>query len=57
MKILVDMNLSPAWVKFLADAGYIPERWCKIGRKSISVSPTAKESAISEIIRLPSSDQ
>ncbi len=31
MKILVDMNLSPAWVGFLLSAGYEATHWSKLG--------------------------
>jgi predicted nuclease of predicted toxin-antitoxin system len=31
MKILVDMNLSPAWVNFLTSAGYEAAHWSEIG--------------------------
>jgi hypothetical protein len=32
MKFLVDMNLSPSWVSFLADAGFAAVHWSKVGR-------------------------
>jgi predicted nuclease of predicted toxin-antitoxin system len=31
MKLLVDMNLSPRWVKQLADAGIEAEHWSRLG--------------------------
>lgn len=31
MKLVVDMNLSPAWARFLADAGYPTTHWSEIG--------------------------
>jgi hypothetical protein len=31
MKILIDMNLSPLWVRFLADAGFDSVHWSSIG--------------------------
>jgi predicted nuclease of predicted toxin-antitoxin system len=31
MKILVDMNLSPAWVDFLIRAGYEATHWSQVG--------------------------
>lgn len=34
MKILVDMNLSPLWVGFLADRGYESVHWSEIGKPS-----------------------
>jgi predicted nuclease of predicted toxin-antitoxin system len=32
MKFPVDMNLSPAWVEFLARAGFEAVHWSQIGR-------------------------
>jgi predicted nuclease of predicted toxin-antitoxin system len=32
MKILVDMNLSPAWVEFLVAAGFEAIHWSRVGR-------------------------
>ena len=34
MKLLVDMNLSPRWVKVLVDAGIEAAHWSAIGAKS-----------------------
>ena len=31
MKLLVDMNLSPAWVRFLAEAGFDAVHWSQVG--------------------------
>lgn len=31
MKILVDMNLSPAWTSFLKDAGWEATHWSTVG--------------------------
>lgn len=31
MKLLVDMNLSPVWVSFLAEAGFEAVHWSDIG--------------------------
>lgn len=31
MKILVDMNLAPAWIEFLASAGFQARHWSAIG--------------------------
>ena len=33
MKLLIDMNLSPRWVGFLADEGIIAAHWSDIGAK------------------------
>jgi predicted nuclease of predicted toxin-antitoxin system len=32
MKLLVDMNLSPRWVKLLLDAGIEASHWSNLGR-------------------------
>ncbi len=34
MKLLIDMNLSPLWVQFLADAGFDSTHWSEIGQPS-----------------------
>ena len=34
MKLLIDMNLSPLWVQFLADSGFAGIHWSSIGRPS-----------------------
>jgi len=31
MKVLVDMNLSPGWVNFLAEAGFEAVHWSDVG--------------------------
>ncbi len=31
MKVLVDMNLSPDWTRFLGDAGFEATHWSKVG--------------------------
>jgi predicted nuclease of predicted toxin-antitoxin system len=31
MKVLVDMNLSPAWVNVLVDGGIVAEHWVSLG--------------------------
>ncbi len=31
MKLVVDMNLSPLWVKALQEAGHDPVHWSKVG--------------------------
>lgn len=36
MKVLLDMNLSPRWVKVLADAGFESAHWSVLGRKNAS---------------------
>jgi len=32
MKFLVDMNLSPTWVDFLSEAGFVAVHWSTLGR-------------------------
>ena len=36
MKLLVDMNLSPAWVRYLAAAGHEAEHWATVGAADAS---------------------
>ena len=38
MKVLVDMNLSPAWVSFLAESGFEVVHWADIGPDNSSDS-------------------
>jgi len=38
MKILVDMNLSPEWARFLAEAGFEAVHWSKVGSKTATDS-------------------
>lgn len=33
MKLVVDMNLSPRWVRLLADAGFAAVHWSSVGAK------------------------
>jgi predicted nuclease of predicted toxin-antitoxin system len=52
MKILVDMNLSPAWVNFLIDAGYEAAHWSKIGSGDASDSELMTWAAKSDYVIL-----
>jgi len=36
MKLLIDMNLSPAWVDFLKEAGFEAVHWSRIGSHDAS---------------------
>jgi predicted nuclease of predicted toxin-antitoxin system len=45
MKILLDMNLSPTWVAFLEQAGFVAAHWTSVG------SPTAGDADIMEWAR------
>ena len=45
MKIVVDMNLSPTWVRFLRDAGFEAVHWSSVG------SPRATDAVIMEWAR------
>jgi len=36
MKILIDMNLSPAWVSVLEEAGHIVSHWSTVGSLNAS---------------------
>ena len=40
MKLLIDMNLSPLWVRFLADSGFDSIHWADVGQ------PAAPDSQI-----------
>jgi predicted nuclease of predicted toxin-antitoxin system len=40
MKLLIDMNLSPRWLKLLRDSGWEAEHWSEIG------PPTAPDSEL-----------
>jgi predicted nuclease of predicted toxin-antitoxin system len=31
MKLLIDMNLSPRWLRLMADAGILAEHWSALG--------------------------
>jgi len=46
MKLLIDMNLSPGWVKQLADAGMEAEHWSTLG------AVTAPDAEIMQFARL-----
>jgi predicted nuclease of predicted toxin-antitoxin system len=45
MRLLVDMNLTPRWVEFLASAGYQVVHWSSVGPVS------AKDAYICEFAR------
>ncbi len=38
MKLLVDMNLSPRWIRVLTDAGFDAEHWSALGQANASDS-------------------
>jgi predicted nuclease of predicted toxin-antitoxin system len=38
MKVLVDMNLSPSWAGFLAEAGFEAVHWSMVGSKTATDS-------------------
>ncbi len=44
MKLLIDMNLSPRWAKFVADAGFEAAHWSAIGAHTLvrTMRPTLK---------------
>jgi predicted nuclease of predicted toxin-antitoxin system len=42
MKLLLDMNLSPEWVRFLEQEGFEAVHWASVG------SPTASDADIME---------
>jgi len=46
MKLLIDMNLSPRWLKIMAQAGIMAEHWSTLGSVVASdpeIMPFAKE--------------
>jgi predicted nuclease of predicted toxin-antitoxin system len=46
MKLLLDMNLSPAWVDLLEAAGWESEHWCEVGETNapdVEIMRWAKE--------------
>jgi len=45
MKVLVDMNLSPDWARFLAEAGFEAVHWSNVGSKSATDSELMQWSA------------
>jgi predicted nuclease of predicted toxin-antitoxin system len=45
MKVLVDMNLSPRWVKRLMEAGFEAEHWSNVD------PPTAPDTAVMSLAR------
>jgi len=34
MRVLIDMNLSPAWASFLRDAGFAADHWSEMGART-----------------------
>lgn len=38
MKVVIDMNLSPRWVKMLTDAGFETRHWSNCGSPDASAS-------------------
>ena len=36
MKLLIDMNLSPGWVDYLALAGLVATHWASVGKRDAS---------------------
>jgi hypothetical protein len=44
MKILIDMNLSPAWVSVLEEAGHTASHWSTIG--SLNASDDEEKSRV-----------
>lgn len=45
MRLLIDMNLSPAWVRYLADHGFEAAHWSALG------DPTAHDAHIMHFAR------
>ena len=42
MKLLIDMNLSPLWVQFLADSGFAGLHWSNVVA-SVGAIPNSSE--------------
>jgi predicted nuclease of predicted toxin-antitoxin system len=52
MKVLVDMNLSPDWAGFLAEAGFEAVHWSNVGSKSATDSELMRWAAENDHIVL-----
>jgi predicted nuclease of predicted toxin-antitoxin system len=52
MKVLVDMNLSPDWARFLADAGFEAAHWSNVGSKTATDSELMRWAAENDHIVL-----
>jgi len=52
MKLLVDMNLSPGWLKLLRDSGWEAEHWANIGRPNAPDSEVMAYAAANEYVVL-----
>jgi predicted nuclease of predicted toxin-antitoxin system len=52
MKLLVDMNLSPGWLKLLRDLGWEAEHWSHIGRPNAPDSEVMAYAAAHEYVVL-----
>jgi predicted nuclease of predicted toxin-antitoxin system len=52
MKILVDMNLSPGWVNYLAEAGFESVHWSTIGSPDAADTQLMQWAAAHEFVVL-----
>jgi len=50
MKLLIDMNLSPLWVEFLASSGFDSIHWSEIGQPSAPDSQIMDYAAANELV-------
>jgi predicted nuclease of predicted toxin-antitoxin system len=50
MKILIDMNLSPTWVQFLAEHEIEAEHWSTIGASTASDSQILDHAASNRFV-------
>ena len=50
MKFLIDMNLSPLWVRFLAEKGFDSVHWSTIGRPPAPDTQTMEYAAANQMI-------
>lgn len=54
MKLLVDMNLSPRWISFLRDAGWVATHWSSVGKADATDSAIMAFAATNDYVVLTS---
>lgn len=40
MKVVIDMNLTPAWVEFMAANGLEAQHWSAVGSRALLMTPS-----------------
>jgi predicted nuclease of predicted toxin-antitoxin system len=50
MKLLLDMNISPLWVKFLEDAGFVCLHWSSVGEPAALDSEIMKYAIAHDLV-------